>query len=305
MGASTMVKKCIVVSLLFSVVLCATVYAWTVMRGACCKKQDCENVAERVIAEPVTCPPYGRKLAKSPRSGKIYWGTRSKNGVPCDFAYRIQTPQRILVLPDQSNAVAMAFADILKAYGYGDWKSMKAYMDNVPDVVTNMHDKVYLKLRYPLRAALDEYFLNVKSPLEFPDVESLDKYLRVNIELVLFLGNMEQRRGDYESGLRYDYLVLDQLNRYAKKYQDEGLECFEVCVDSFIEEWHRQIESENGFTRQYMWFQVDLQWPLYYEGSWTLDKLSAWAKQYASHLIKRGYTPKWLSEFDDLSEAVK
>lgn len=305
MGASTMVKKCIVVSLLFSVVLCAAVYAWTVLRGAHFKKQDCENVIERAPSELGASPLCGRKLVKSPRSGQIYWGTRSKNGVPCDFAYRIQTPQRITVSPDQSNAVAMVFADILKAYGNGDWKSMKVYIGNVPDVVTNMHDKVYLQLRYPLRAALDENFLDVKSLLEFPDVESLDKYLRANIELVLFLGNMEQRRGDYESGVRYDYLVLDQLNRYAKKYQDEGQEHFEACADRFVEEWHRQIESENGFTRQYMWFQVDLQWPLYYDGSWTLDKLSTWAKQYASHLIKRGYTPKWLSEFDDLSEAVK
>ena len=231
-----MVKKCIVVSLLFSVVLCTTVCAWTVLRGAHCRKHDCENVVERASSEPVASPPSGRKLVKSPRSGRIYWGTRSKNGVPCGFAYRIQAPQRILVSPDQSNAVAIVFADILKAYRNGDWKSMKVYMGNVPDVVTNMHDKAYLQLRHPLRAALDECFLNVKAPLEFPDVESLDKYLRANIELVLLLGNMEQRREDYESGVRYDYLVLDQLNRYAKKYQDEGRERFEACADRFVEE---------------------------------------------------------------------
>ena len=79
----------------------------------------------------------------------------------------------------------------------------------------------------------------------------------------------------------------------------------EKTSDVLINEWKEQIEDINGFTRQFMWYQVDLQWRNYHEGTWTLAQLSDWTKRYANGLIRLGYTPKWLSEFDDLSEAVK
>ena len=37
----------------------------------------------------------------------------------------------------------------------------------------------------------------------------------------------------------------------------------------------------------------------------TAEQLSKEVKEYAKGIIHLGYTPKWLSEFDDLSEAVK
>ena len=54
-----------------------------------------------------------------------------------------------------------------------------------------------------------------------------------------------------------------------------------------------------------MWFEVDLQWDSYNVGVRTVEQLSSFVKEYAKGLINLGYTPKWLSEFDDLSEAVK
>ena len=183
---------------------------------------------------------------------------------------------------------------------------MKTAMKNVPGIVTNMQGKVFIQLSRPLRVALREQFLERKSPMDFSDVGKLSAYLRSNFDLTLFLGNIALEREDFETMVElYDALVLSRLLDYKKNYSEQGASELEKCVDGFVEEWHRQIESENGFTRQCMWFQVDLQWPNYNEGRWSVVQLSQFVKRFAGKLVSLGYTPKWLLEFDDLSEAVK
>lgn len=141
---------------------------------------------------------------------------------------------------------------------------------------------------------------------EFATSRDFTQYCRINIEFALFLGNVFLMREDYESPMsQLDFRVLRVLLRYKDDFHAKGRTDLEQTVDGFISEWESQIESENGFTRQYMWYQVDLQWACYNNGDWTLDQLSDWTKRYAKGLIRLGYTPKWLSEFDDLSEAVK
>lgn len=246
------------------------------------------------------------RLARSPRGGKIYWGLGSTNGVPYDCAYRVQTPKRIPITSEQSNEVAKVFASILDSYQSQDIEGMKTAMKNVPGIVTNMQGKAFIQLSRPLSVALDEHFLWCQSPMEYSDVDGLSAYLRSNLELTLFLGNVALEREDFGTMVdMYDALVLSRLLSYKKLYSEQGFGELEKCVDGFIEEWHRQIESENGFTRQCMWFQVDLQWPNYNEGRWSAAQLSQFVKKFAGKLVSLGYTPKWLSEFDDLSEAVK
>ena len=137
-------------------------------------------------------------------------------------------------------------------------------------------------------------------------VKDFDEYVRRGMELTIFWGNTFLRRGDYEGPVAFiDTSVLRQLLSYKRKFHSEGLSDLEENADIHIDEWCRQIECEMGFTRQFMWYQVDLQWRNYKEGMWTVDQLSEWSKRYAKGLVQLGYTPKWLSEFDDLSEAVK
>ena len=202
--------------------------------------------------------------------------------------------------------VAKVFARILESYENQDIEGMNTAMECVPDIVSNMQKKVFGQLSRPLRVALREQFLERKSPMDFSGVDKLSAYLRANFDLTLFLGNIALEREDFETMVElYDALVLSQLLNYKKNYSAQGSDELEKCVDGFIEEWHRQIESENGFTRQCMWFQVDLQWPNYNEGRWSAAQLSQFVKKFAGKLVSLGYTPKWLSEFDDLSEAVK
>ena len=89
--------------------------------------------------------------------------------------------------------------------------------------------------------------------------------------------------------------------------------------------WHRRGESDDWFRvsrpdyelfedaesrklmidHQYIQrFSIDND-GVFKVGVRSLEQLSEFVKENAKGLIRLGHTPKWLSEFDDLSEAVK
>ena len=223
-----------------------------------------------------------------------------------DRTVRYHPPLRKPISIAESNEVAKVFASLLAAYTNGQCVALKTSLDMVPDVVTNMPDQDFAVAVHPLRSALKDSFMFAEKLREFDSLPDFDEYMRINLYLIRFLGDAYVRRGG-ECGLLYVYdsQTLGQLMRYRDMFHERGLLECEHAAEMYIAEWKDQIESENGFTRRYMWFQVDLQWPLYSERRMTLDGLSRYVKSYAAGLIRLGYTPKWLSEFDDLSKAVK
>ena len=303
-----MVKKIVGLSVVAVVLVCVAVGTICRWRHICRDLAALNSAGAELLAsaEQRGQSLSTNRLARSPRGGKIYWGLGSTNGVPYKCAYRIQTPKRIPITSEQSNMVAKAFASILESYQQQDVEGMRNAMKNVHGIVTNMQRNVFIQLSRPLRVALDEYFLWRQSPVEYSDVDVLSAHLRSNLELTIFLGNIALEREEFWTTVGiYDALVLSQLLGYKKIYSEQGSSELEKCVDCFIEEWHRQIESENGFTRQCMWYRVDAGWTFYNDGIWTLEQLTANVKKGADQLVRLGYTPKWLWEFDDLSEAVK
>lgn len=244
-----------------------------------------------------------REASRSPRGGKVYYGVT--NGGE-SFACRFSPPVRVPLTSEQSNEVASAYRRIALSFESGESAEMRKWINAMPDVVTNMPDRVFAILSQPVSNILLNGFLDPAHVIDFSSVDDFDEYVRRGMELTIFWGNTFLRRGDYEGPVAFiDASMLRQLLLYKRKFHEERLSALEENVDIHIDEWCRQIERDTGFTRQFMWYQVDLQWRNYNEGVWTIDQLSDWAKRYARGLIQLGYTPKWLSEFDDLSEAVK
>ena len=223
-----------------------------------------------------------------------------------DRVVRCHPPLRTAITVAESNEVAKVFESLLAAYTNGQLATVRMSLDMVPGVVTNMPDQDFAVAVYPLVSALKNGFMFAEKLQRFDGLSDFEEYARINLDLIRFLGDAYVRRGG-ECGLLYVYdsQTLGQFMRYRDMFHERGLVECEHAAERYIAEWKDQIESEYGFTRRYMWFQVDLQWPLYNEGRMTLDELSRHVKSYAAGLIRLGYTPKWLSEFDDLSEAVK
>ena len=247
-------------------------------------------------------------LAKSPRGGRLHWGVDNAGR---KVAYRFLPPARTPITTAQSNEIAVVFTRMAEAYRHGDRDALLACMNELPDVATNIQDCVFAKLAAPVTDTLELDFLGLDGRIphglkDFDSIQEFESYVRINLDVALFIGNIYLKRTQYDGPVAYlDSAVLKQLLLYKEKFHAGGQADLEKIADKVVDEWHEQIESENGFTRQYMWFQVDLQWATYNEGVRTVEQLSNFVKPYATGLIRLGYTPKWLSEFDDLSEAVK
>ena len=223
-----------------------------------------------------------------------------------DRVVRYHPPVRTAISAAESNEIERVFAGLLAAYTNGQREAVRMYLDMVPGVVTNMPDQDFAVAVHPLRSAIRNGFMSAEKLREFDSLSDFEQYARINLDLIRFLGDVYVRRGG-DCGLLYVYdsKTLGQLMCYRDMFHERGqLEC-EHAAETYIAEWKNQIESEDGFTRRYMWSQVDLQWPLYNEGRMALEGLSRYVKSYAAGLIRLGYTPNWLSEFDDLSKAVK
>lgn len=305
-----MVNKSFAMGVLGVLICIILVASWQIAGIKCSQVVPVEGRSEVVVSNLVdaTGGMPASAHVKSPRSGQIRWGV---NNAGKKVAYRYIAPVRKAVTPSESNDVATAFVHIAEAYRRGERDVMLECIGGMPDVVTNMTDSMYRELVKPVYCPLVYEFLatrrwNPQGLKDFVSADDFTAYERINLDLTLFFGDLSLKREDYEGPLAFiDAAVLDQLLLYKKKFHDEGLLDFEMAADGFIDEWSRQIEAENGFTRQIMWFQVDLNYALYNEGLLTADAISARAKQFARGLLSLGYTPKWLSEFDDLTEALK
>ena len=304
-----MVKKYVILSLAIICVLVVVVIARRKLAGIRSAGARCDvqyestnGVSAVILAESQDESPK-KRLARSPRGGVVYWG-QENDGTP--FAFRFKMPRRTPVTPVASNEIATVYRQIEEAYNCGDLEKMRLSMRALPDAATNMPDRLFGKLSLPVHDILMGDFLNPNSTREFKAVQDFERYAELNVELATFWGNVFLKREHYDGPVGFlDCAVLEKLQIYKRMFHSESRVDCEKCVDGFIDRWHDQIELPNGFLRQFMWFEVDLQWVRYNEGLITAEQLSKEVKEYALGIIRLGYTPKWLSEFDDLSEAVK
>ena len=219
---------------------------------------------------------------------------------------RIQPPLVVQVTPDQSNELKVVFLQVRAAYDRGDSEAMRKWMEVLPGCVTNMPVAMFHSLVRPVRDILTNDFLNPRNLHDFGNVKEFELYARMSVELAVFWGGIYLKRDCYDSPVSFlDGSVLRQLQYYKRKFHSDGKTDLESSADEAIEAWHGHIESENGFLRRYMWYQVELYRIGFKRGEMTMREVSDAVKGHARRVVGLGYTPKWLSEFDDLSEALK
>ena len=123
--------------------------------------------------------------------------------------------------------------------------------------------------------------------------------MQVSLAAVRFYGETEVRRknGDpFPAGV--ECLALGVLQKYCKKFHDEGRGDLEKAAERYLELWIARIESIDGLTRQCVW-QAMRKNTIYnkvvFPGhEWTDDQGVLHIRQIVRGLIRSGYTPKWL-----------
>ena len=214
---------------------------------------------------------------------------------------RYPIPNQRNVTSAESNAVRVAYMRILEAYTNRTVEVLRRRIDEMPDVVTNMQDQLYIELEMPLRSSFNDRFLWNQRILDFEESSEFQRYAEANLLVAKFLGNMVIRRGEGANGVLmvYDRNVLRQLKRYRDNFERGNRKNFVAVADRLIDDWIEQIDSEFGFTRWFMWHDLDNNWDHVVEGSMTRAKLLERTRSWARGLIKSGHTPKWIDEFRD------
>ena len=135
----------------------------------------------------------------------------------------------------------------------------------------------------------------------FSKVVDFERFARINIEAALFVGEMgvllKRDLGAYVEGT-----VLVRLIQYKKKFAKEGLLELEKSADKFISYWISFIESDNGFTKRCAEFIVahnELIKFIRPDDAKTREESLRSARSFVKGLIRCGYRPKWLKEFEE------
>ena len=134
----------------------------------------------------------------------------------------------------------------------------------------------------------------------FSDVEAFERFARINIEAALFEGEMAiVERSDF--GAYVEGTVLVRLIQYKNKFAKEGLTDLEASAEKFISYWTSFIESDNGFTKRFANLIVDQNELVRFlkpEESQTREEAFRSARSFAQGIVRCGYRPKWLKDFE-------
>ena len=201
-------------------------------------------------------------------------------------------------MPAESNALAESFGRVFAAYTNGSAKGVREAVRNVPCFVTNSSTAVFSALCHPFDRPFRTEFLMRHKVRDFKSVADFVSFIEPNLEVARFLGKVEVERGSYSGFLlQIDRKVLERLHQYQKKFALMGRSDLAEKAGRFIEEWQKQIEARDGFTRSYMWHQAKLQLCGVLTGKMTESEMMGIVRGFADGLISAGYVPKWLDEF--------
>lgn len=196
-----------------------------------------------------------------------------------------------------SNAIAKSFSEFCEAYEDNGVVDLSMFAARIPSDVTNITDKVYSELSGSIYRMVYDDFWHVVRLHEFASVDEFSRYCKKHIYVSRFLANMRLLRQEYGYVLpRVEADVLTVLKRYKEHYDRNGKGEYSQCAMEFIADWIRQIESFDGFTRQYILADVALQLLPCNDADVNCEQLLESVRHDADALIRAGYTPKWLDE---------
>ena len=188
--------------------------------------------------------------------------------------------------------------EIVSAYSNGLLSAMREWAGRFPAEAYKLGHKDSSKIIYPVeRAWRCEHRLH--KPLEeFATPDAFEHAMRMRLALTVIYGNFKvaSKMGD-NFLIDLDFYTLQQLQKYEAKFKREGKADFLAAAERLEAEWILQIESEKGFTREYMRSLKVLGRDLLEMGRVTEKDVSDTIRGCVYSLQKRcGYTPKWFVE---------
>lgn len=208
--------------------------------------------------------------------------------------------RRINVSENEKKALCEIFRNIENAYSNNNAELMARALACVSNQVDNLQDELYFKLTNGLDGILYRRFLGGGQLHQFSSPAEFEHFARLHTRMALFLGENHFRRNLYNGKVQWiEYRTLEVLKQYLRFFRDGGKNDFAIAAQRLLGEWTEHIESNEGFIRRCAYYDVDETRPLIQQGKLTPEQVRFGEFMTVCHLIKCGYTPKWLDEFYD------
>ena len=179
---------------------------------------------------------------------------------------------------------------IVKAYVNNQEEAMLRAMTRVQNH-WGAKSRLYFDCDYLLELLYSESFLNEGSPRPFNSLAEFEQFLSLNTRMAYFLCGCEYKMGESHSDFTRGKLECKTylaLKKYADKFRTEGKKDFAAAAQKHLNAWVAYLESEHAFVYRLTYYYRD-------HGKNARDGV----RTAVSELIKNGYTPKWLDEFED------
>lgn len=203
------------------------------------------------------------------------------------------------VSAEKKKEIADLFRKIADAYQNENVELMREYISLMSPDYCALPADVRNEVEAPFE--FKKRFLWSEELKSFSKADDFERFARINIEAALFVGEMgvllRRDLGAYVEGT-----VLVRLIQYKKKFAKEGLSELEKSADKFISYWTSFIDSDNGFTKRCAEFIVahnELIKFIRPDEAKTREESLRSARSFVQGLIRCGYRPKWLKEFEE------
>ena len=201
------------------------------------------------------------------------------------------------------------YDEVMKAYRERDVATLRDWERRLPALVAKDGGESFDEIEDPVSRTLIEILCRRGGKLEeYSDVDSFERDMESEIALARLWGDSCRTRkdiGGFFAELEAD--VYDRLVTYRKMFKASGLPDLERAADKFVGQWCAHVDSESGYTRMVLDYLVARNtlwgWRTMedYSISWNAV-VSNTVDQVVRPLLRVGYSPKWLKEYERIPE---
>ena len=210
------------------------------------------------------------------------------------------------ITDDERERMTDIYRDIAQAYTNRNIMAMRIAMLKLPAASGHLSWQIRRLIEMPLVDAFNESFLRTTMLFDFDTSKQLAEFLRANIEVALFLGDVYTRQKRFSMASIVECLTFLRIEQYKEKFAKQGKDELMNIAAKELAFWTAWIESSKGFTYRFAVdvFQSSTEYAAIVKPECALprDKAALQALKTAEAMLKpTGCTPAWLSEFSKMA----
>lgn len=181
----------------------------------------------------------------------------------------------------------------------GDVKAMEKNVSLVSERMKRICWEQWIDIVRPFYELLDQRLDKNKVHDGFASEDEFDAYMTATIRGMNLMGMVQLHRyPPSSSALRWECYAMMTLKAYQRLFSESRRDNLAACAEKLIDQLVRQIESEEGLTRQYMNYLRERDLKVQVEERHVpRDVVLRGIRSHADLLKVAGYVPKWLEEF--------